>query len=112
MRSHILSGVFLALFSCAAGLAAQADDSGPRMKAVENGLVPSVSVTGSPAIGRTIQDRMRAYHVPGVSIAVIQNYRMDWAKGYGAMDLHERTPVDVETCFQAGSISKPVAAAG
>ena len=113
MQTRILSWVFLALFSSTGTtLVAQADDSALRIATVENGLVPSVSVSGNPAVARKIQDRMRAYHVPGVSIAVIQNYRIDWAKGYGAMDLGTRAPVSPETRFQAGSISKPVAAAG
>ncbi len=47
-----------------------------------------------------------------MSIAVIQNYRIDWAKGYGAADPSTKAPVGAETRFQAGSISKPVAAAG
>ncbi|SPE31811.1 Beta-lactamase [Candidatus Sulfopaludibacter sp. SbA3] len=113
MQVRVVSWAFLALFSSTGTvLAAQADDSALRMKTVESGLVPSVSVSGSPAVERTIQDRMRAYHVPGVSIAVIQDYRIDWAKGYGVMDLGSKVPVSPETRFQAGSISKPVAAAG
>ncbi len=113
MQARVMSWEFLALtLSTGTVLAAQADDSGLRTKTVENGLVPSVSVSFAPAVARTIQDRMRAYHVPGVSIAVIQDYRIDWAKGYGAMDLSSKAPVGPETRFQAGSISKPVAAAG
>ena len=113
MQIRVLSWALLALFSSTGTvLVAQPDESALRIKTVENGLVPSVSVSGGPAVERTMQDRMRAYHVPGLSIAVIQNYRIDWAKGYGAMDLGTKAPVSPETRFQAGSISKPVAAAG
>ena len=38
-----------------------------RIKAVEEGL----------------SDRMKHYDVPGVSIAVINNHQIEWAKGYG-----------------------------
>jgi CubicO group peptidase (beta-lactamase class C family) len=111
MQTRFLLRAFLALFSSTV-LVAQLDDIAVRIDAVENGLAPSVSVSGSTAIARTIQDRMRTYHVPGVSVAVIQNYRIDWAKGYGVTDLGSKLPVSAETRFQAGSISKPVAVAG
>jgi len=52
---------------------------------------------------------MAADRVPGVSIAVIHNREIDWAQGFGVVQLGG-TPVATETLFQAGSISKPVAA--
>lgn len=53
---------------------------------------------------------MHHYGVPAVSLAGINGYAIDWAKGYGFMDRESNRPVDVTTLFQAGSISKPVAA--
>ncbi len=53
---------------------------------------------------------MHHYGVPAVSVAVIDGYAIDWAKGYGFMDRESNRPVDVTMLFQAGSISKPVAA--
>jgi CubicO group peptidase (beta-lactamase class C family) len=55
---------------------------------------------------------MKLYNVPGLSIAVIDDYKMVWAKGYGVIESGSSTPVTVKTLFQAGSISKPVAATG
>jgi CubicO group peptidase (beta-lactamase class C family) len=52
---------------------------------------------------------MAADHVPGVSIAVIHNGAIEWAQGFGVAQLGG-APVTTETLFQAGSISKPVAA--
>jgi CubicO group peptidase (beta-lactamase class C family) len=49
-------------------------------------------------------------HVPGVSIAVIHNGRIDWAKGYGVLENGKPERVDTTTLFQAASISKPVSA--
>jgi CubicO group peptidase (beta-lactamase class C family) len=55
---------------------------------------------------------MKLYNVPGLSIAVIENYKIVWAKGYGVIETGSSTPVTTKTLFQAGSISKPVAATG
>jgi CubicO group peptidase (beta-lactamase class C family) len=58
----------------------------------------------------TLQQVMERFHVPGVSVAVIRDFEIHWAKGYGTADLEARTPVDAGTLFQAASISKAVAA--
>jgi len=55
---------------------------------------------------------MKLYKVPGLSIAVIENYKIAWAKEYGVIETGSSTPVSPKTLFQAGSISKPVAATG
>jgi len=51
---------------------------------------------------------MKLYKVPGLSIAVIENYKIAWAKEYGVIETGSSTPVSPKTLFQAGSISKPV----
>lgn len=66
---------------------------------------------GTDSLSRmTIPELMRAFGVPGVSIAVIHESRIHWAKGYGTADVSTGAPVDTATLFQAASISKPVAA--
>lgn len=55
---------------------------------------------------------MRHHNVPGVSIAVIHNYALEWVKGYGVLEAGGNIPVTPETLFQAASISKPVTAMG
>lgn len=78
------------------------------LEQVEKGLLPSVLVKGVQPW--TLQERMKHYKAPGVSIAVIKDYKIEWAKGYGVKDVDTNEPVTTETLFQAGSISKPVAA--
>jgi len=58
----------------------------------------------------TLQQVMERFHVPGVSVAVIKDFKIDWAKGYGIADVESGMRVDADTMFQAASISKPVAA--
>lgn len=60
--------------------------------------------------GYTIQQLMQRFRVPGVSVAVIRDFRIHWAKSYGTADVETGRAVDETTRFQAASISKPVAA--
>src|SRR5262245_39446046 len=48
--------------------------------------------------------------VPGVSVAVVDDGRIAWAKAYGVEDQRSKTPVTTETLFPAGGISKAVTA--
>ncbi len=72
--------------------------------------MPAEIGKGESAPTWTIAERMAHYNVVGVSVAVIDNYAIHWAKGYGVLDKDSHQPVTPETLFQAGSISKPVAA--
>src|SRR5262249_11719825 len=65
-----------------------------------------VLIKGDPAW--SIAERMKFYKVPGLSIAVIKNFKLDWARAYGVKDVDTNEPVTTETLFQAGSISKSV----
>jgi CubicO group peptidase (beta-lactamase class C family) len=58
----------------------------------------------------TIEELMDELGVPGVTVAVIKDFDVHWAKGYGVADVETGAPVDTETMFQAASISKPVTA--
>ena len=79
---------------------------------VERGLLPATLDGASPAPPWTIQDRMRHYRVPGVSVAVIRDFKVEWARGYGVLENGSATAVNEETLFQAASLSKPLTAMG
>lgn len=81
-----------------------------RIAQVEQGLRHAVIVDGAAPATMNLQARMRHHHVPGVSIAVIENYQLAWARGYGVMQAGAAQAVTTSTLFQAASISKPVAA--
>ncbi len=87
-------------------------DLGARIKRVQSGLIrdPGYVIKGQPPDTATIWERMKQYRVPGVSIAVINDYEVEWEEGYGVKESGGTEPVTPDTLFQAASISKPVAA--
>jgi CubicO group peptidase (beta-lactamase class C family) len=88
-------------------VSAQARAPEEYMTAIE-GRQPSADTT---ELGRlTIDELMVRFNVPGVSVAVIHDFRIHWARGFGIADVATGAPVDTETLFQAASISKPVTA--
>lgn len=89
---------------------AQPPSTEERIQKAETSLVNRVYIEGDSLWN--IEERMLHYGVPGVSIAVIDNYEIAWTKTYGVMDRDSKEPVTTKTLFQAGSISKPVAAYG
>ena len=92
---YIISGI---------AIANPADEA--QIKRVEQGLLPAVLIKGEP--GFSITDRMKFYKVPALSVAVIKDFKIDWARAYGVKDLETNEPATTETLFQAGSISKSV----
>jgi CubicO group peptidase (beta-lactamase class C family) len=80
------------------------------LNAIENGLLPSILVKGDSIKSFNLVERMEHYNVPGVSIAIVENGKIKWAKGYGIANTNNGSKVDTNTIFQAGSISKPLAA--
>lgn len=97
--------------SLGVAFALQAQKPRPDPSRIEHGLLPAVRVTGRDT-AFDILDRMRFYHVPGVSIAVVDGDRVVWARGFGVRQFGGTQPVDTSTLFLAGSISKPVFATG
>jgi CubicO group peptidase (beta-lactamase class C family) len=78
---------------------------------IEGALLPPVLIKGGPNQTTTLSDRMTSLHVPGVSIAVIHDGKLEWARGFGVSKIGG-PPVTPNTLFQAASISKPVTALG
>ncbi|MEP7274190.1 MAG: serine hydrolase [Acidobacteriota bacterium] len=87
----------------------EAPNVAERIKRVENGLLPAVLIKGQ-TLGMKLAERMAHYKVPGLSVAVINDGKIEWARGYGVFEKDGSQPVTADTLFLAGSISKPVAA--
>jgi CubicO group peptidase (beta-lactamase class C family) len=72
-------------------------------------LLPPVLLKGEE--GWSLGERMGHHRVEAVSVALIREYRVVWEAAVGLADREEGKKATAETLFQAGSISKPVAAA-
>jgi CubicO group peptidase (beta-lactamase class C family) len=99
----------LALLLLLAGIAARpaiAQSADELRARVEAPRIPG----DSGLAGRTLDELLTAAMVPGASVAVIRDFEIHWAKGYGVADGATGRAVDTRTRFQAASISKPVTA--
>ena len=81
---------FWVLFLVICGIAFS-EDRQARISRVENGLMSPVRIKGDK--GWNILDRMKFYRVPGVSVAVFDDHRVVWTKGYGVADVETGEPV-------------------
>jgi CubicO group peptidase (beta-lactamase class C family) len=102
----------LAMVCMAAAVASAQNDSAAveqHIQHVTSGLIGGMVLKGEEHATHTLAERMQQLNVPGVSIAVIHNGKLEWARGFGVRNA-EGAPVDADTIFQAGSISKPLAA--
>src|SRR6185503_20373822 len=71
---------------------------------------PTAQPAGGPLDAAAVQELLAKFRVPGVSIAVVKDFKIEWAKGYGLADAETGAPVTTDTLFQAASISKTIAA--
>ncbi|TAE46482.1 MAG: class A beta-lactamase-related serine hydrolase [Bacteroidetes bacterium] len=81
-----------------------------KIREVENNIAGGILL--NDAKPGTIAEQMATYKVNGMSIAVIHDYKIAWAKGYGWADVAEKRPMTTETLFEPGSISKTLNAVG
>ena len=114
--SHAIAIVAVAVAGLAAVvLAKETKGSGqtsPQLQRVESLVVELPVASGEAPLRLSLAELMKTYNVPGLSVAVIENFKIVDVKGYGVIAPGSTTPVTPKTLFQAGSISKPVAATG
>jgi len=109
----VVLGSLAALGTAGSGSPQNAAPAAPveaRMARIARGIEPV-------RIGRDekqldLDELMKLCNVPGLSVVVIDGYQIAAVKAYGTTALGGTTPVTAKTLFQAGSISKPVAATG
>lgn len=111
MKPLTLVAYFLAIVasSCAQTTRVPPDVQ-TRIEQVEESLAGAVVLEGEKRW--TLEERMKFYNIKGLSIAVVKDYKLDWAKAYGWADEAEHRKATTETVFQAASISKSLNAVG
>ena len=104
---------FLILFLFPITVCSQTIDPATQKKinAVENSLAPTI-IFGDTIPKLNLEKRMKETAIQGLSIAVIRDYKIEWAKGYGWADVEEKRKVTTDTRFQAASISKSINSMG
>lgn len=114
MRITTLSVILLMLISCSPSVQ-ETDQVEQRIQRIENGLIefstPLIPAVFESAYKDTVEtfilsDRMAHYGVPGVSIAVIDDFKIDWARAYGVLSVDNKRPVNNDTLFEAASTIK------
>lgn len=96
-----------AVLACAVADSLVAQDDAARMMAI---VEASQGADRQGPASVTLQHAIQQLRVPGLSVAVIKDFKIQWARGYGVADAESGRPVGPDTMFQAASISKPVAA--
>lgn len=86
------------------------DGTENRLIRVAESLQQPLVIEGQTAETWPISERMQKFAVPGVSIAVIDEYQLADSGAWGVTVAGGDQPVTTDTIFQAGSVSKPVAA--
>jgi len=104
-----VAGVIFTVVGPGVLTAQPSDEIEQRIRHIQNAILPPVLIKGEPLSTTTLADRMAALHVPGVSVAVIRDGKIEWARGFGVTRVGG-SAVTPETLFQAASISKPVTA--
>jgi CubicO group peptidase (beta-lactamase class C family) len=108
MRRNRAGRCFLPLLAAALSVMAlrAQDDAAPLIARIEAAQTPNRQGLD----GFTLAELMQRFHVPGLSIAVIRDFKIHWVKAYGIADVVSGRPAAADTLFQAASISKPVTA--
>jgi len=102
--------IILALLAALGVSIACAQDAETSLQTLQARLeAPRLDADG-PLAPMVLTAAMQKANVPGLSIAVIRDYAVVWAKAYGVADVDSKQPATAQTLFQAASISKPITA--
>lgn len=79
-----------------------------KIKTVENNLTEVKELIFEDSIipKYSITDRMKFYKIPSVSLALINNGKIEWTKTYGYADIEMKRLANTTTLYQVASITK------
>jgi CubicO group peptidase (beta-lactamase class C family) len=96
MPGRKASAVCVVLVLCATGTVSLAQQA----------LPPASAAAKLQGLDALADQAMKEWKVPGVAIAVVQDGKVIYARGYGYRDLEKKLPVTSGTVFPIGSITK------
>src|ERR1700680_1367744 len=102
-QPRIFRSLFLALLFCGCFVRCS---SAQASSAQEHQLSPAKHTQIEAAVSKF----MTSTHVPGISVAVVENGEYEWGSGFGFADLEDNAPTSEHTLFRLASISKPLTA--
>jgi CubicO group peptidase (beta-lactamase class C family) len=73
-------------------------------------LIAFPVVVPADQVDEYVRSQLAAHRLPGVSLAVVKDGRIERAAGYGVASLELPAPADEKTVYEIGSISKQIAA--
>lgn len=94
----------------AVGTASAQEAEGPPSAVSAVPIPPGQVDSAVDQLDGVVTGLMRRTGVPGVSVAVVYQDRVVYAKGFGVRSVASGAPVDENTVFQLASLSKPVGA--
>jgi CubicO group peptidase (beta-lactamase class C family) len=62
--------------------------------------------TSDPGADRLVAQAMAAWHTPAMAVAIVQDDRVVFVKGYGVEEVGKTTPVTADTLFEIASTTK------
>ncbi len=104
---HVLSRKWLLALLAGALLAGQRPPISPKGRASEWEQRSSARLA---EIERAIRAEMERQKIPGLSVALVTEHRLQWAKGFGYADLENSVPATERTVYRLASISKTITA--
>ena len=109
----VLASLSIILMVCLTGIGSE-NSKGveERIARITAGIIP-ISENHEPQFEQRVAlaDRMSFHKTPGVGLAIIDDYRIVWAGGFGTLRAGGEERVDAGTLFNAGSVAKPLSAA-
>ena len=106
MRRPILAVCFFALVLAALPNPLEAQKRKPASPAASSAASAASPAAKLEGLDDLAAQAMKEWKVPGVALAVVQDGKVIYAKGYGYRDLENKLPVTTATLFPIGSITK------
>lgn len=80
----------------------------PNTKTVETVTAKPITADVLDEIASLVQENLERFKVPGAAVAIVQNGKVVFARGFGVKQPGSDDPVTPDTLFSLGSVTKPM----